>query len=115
MAGTNFWKVFLFTAVGISTLFTGIAVTASGAEQEVLKYRLVKAKTLHLDDEATAKSYIKSLKSLGCESKVANHGGHFDLSIQSMPWREASFSSHAAVTKWEKWLKSLGFETRHEH
>lgn len=102
MTGRNSWNVFLFTVMGISILFAGMAVTASGAEQEVLKYRLVSAKTLHLDDEATARSYVKSLKSLGCESKLANHGGHFDLSIPSMKWREASFPNHAAVTKWEE-------------
>jgi hypothetical protein len=114
MIGHKTWKEILIVAVGL-ILFTGMTHATFGAEQEVLKYRLVKAKTLHLNDETAAKSYAKSLRSLGCETKLANHGGHFDLSIPSMSWREASFADHAAVTKWEKWLKSLGFETQHHH
>jgi len=68
-----------------------------------------------LQDEKSAQNYVQSLKTLGCEAKVSGHAGHFDLSYQCSQWREASFDSHAKAHQWEGFLKSLGFETSHQH
>ena len=91
------------------------ANTASAAEKTSIQYRLAKSKTIHLDDEKTAKSYVQSLKKLGCESKLGSHAGHYDLTYQCPKWRKAEFDGHDAAHKWQKWLKSLGFETKHAH
>lgn len=69
---------------------------------------------MHLD-EKTAKSYDQSLKNLGCESKLGGDGGHFDVTYRCPQWRAKEFDGHEAAHKWEKWLKSLGFETGHAH
>lgn len=94
----------------------GGALTVNSAQaEEVLKFRLAKAKAVHLKDETTAKSYDKSLKSLGVNSKLQGHDGHYDLNIACPDWKSAEFKSHAEVDKWGKWLSSLGFETKHQH
>ena len=67
------------------------------------------------DDAATAKSYAQSLKKLGCDHRLDGHAGHFDLTMNCPKWRDAEFPDHGAAHKWQDWLKSLGFETKHEH
>jgi hypothetical protein len=91
------------------------SVEAGAAEKTSVQYRLTKAKTMHLDDEKTAKSYVQTFKKLGCESKLGSHAGHFDLTYKCPKWRKAEFDGHDAAHKWQKWLKSLGFETKHAH
>ena len=44
--------------------------------------------TIHLDTEKDAKAYHKTLKDLGCQSKVHGHDGHFDLTFSCPKWRE---------------------------
>ena len=83
--------------------------------QEVLSYRLPKQRTAHLKDERAASSYRTSLEKLGCQVKVHGHAGHYDVSYHCPSWRQAEFDSHDAAHKWQKWLDSLGFETRHSH
>ena len=82
---------------------------------EVLEFKLGKTKTLHLHDEKMAKSYDKSFKILGVECRLHGHDDHFDLTVECPKWKRAEFASHAEVEKWEKWLKALGFETKHSH
>ena len=105
-------SIMLFTFAAITSGLLGLD---SAAAKELLKFRLPKASSVHLKDEATAKSYEKSLKALGVSSKLQGHDGHYDLSIQCPQWREAEFKTHAEVDKWSKWLSALGFETKHQH
>jgi hypothetical protein len=93
------------------TLFANRHVVAKSAE--LLEFRLPKAKTVHLHDEKMVKSYEKSFKTLGVQCKLHNHDGHFDLTFECAKWKQAEFGTHAEVEKWEKWLKALGFETKH--
>ena len=88
---------------------------AEAKSVELLEFRLPKAKTVHLHDEKMAKSYDKSFKTLGVQCKLHNHDGHIDLSFECPKWKQAEFATHADVEKWEKWLKALGFETKHSH
>ncbi len=104
--------VFAFTAGGLSLASTRLLAAKS---LEVLEFRLVKAKTLHLHDEKMAKSYDKSFKTLGVECRLHGHDDHFDLAVECPKWKKAEFATHAEVEKWEKWLKALGFETKHSH
>lgn len=105
-------SLLLFT---FSVVATGLMGLGSAEAAETLRFRLPKAKSIHVQDEATAKSYDKSLKTLGVASKLHGHDGHFDLSMQCPQWRQAEFGTHAEVEKWRKWLASLGFETTHQH
>jgi hypothetical protein len=89
--------------------------TASAAEKAVVKYRLTKKKTVHLNDERAAKGYDQLLKKFGCESKLGSHSGHYDLTYSCPKWRQAEFDGHEAAHKWQAWLKRLGFETAHKH
>lgn len=104
--------VLLLTFAIVTSGFLGLCSADGG---EVLRYRLAKPKAVHLKDQATAKSYESSLKSLGVTSKLNGHDGHFDLSIHCPQWLETEFKTHAEVDKWAKWLASLGFETKHQH
>ncbi len=106
----------VLVAAVVSVLFGTVAAgVASAAEKAVLQYRHTQQKTIHLDDEKTAKSYEQSLKNLGCESKLGGHDGHFDLTYRCPNWRAAEFESHDAAHQWQDWLKKLGFEINHKH
>jgi hypothetical protein len=108
-------SIVLLAAV-VAGFFCSVASrAASAAEKAVIQYRLEKQKTMHLDDEKTAKSHDQSLRKLGCESKLGGHSGHFDLTYRCPKWREAAFDGHDEAHRWQKWLKSLGFETAHAH
>ena len=89
--------------------------TVAAAHQEIVAYRLVNAKTMHVDDAATARQYEAALKNLGCETRLDGHAGHFDLTYRCSQWQSAQFASHDAAHKWQHWLASLGFEVSHRH
>ncbi|REJ65017.1 MAG: hypothetical protein DWQ31_19730 [Planctomycetota bacterium] len=82
---------------------------------EVVQYRLVQPRTVHLDDEASARNYDKTLRELGCASQLGGHNGHFDLTYQCPQWRQLELADHASADKWQEWLASLGFEVGHKH
>lgn len=82
---------------------------------EVVKFRMATEKTMHLQDEATAKSYGNSLNKLGSDYWIERHAGHVDLTVHCPTWRKAEFTDHSTATKWQEWLSALGFETRHQH
>lgn len=105
----------LLAAIASACLGSVAADVACAAEKVVVKYRLAKQNTIHLDDEKTAKGYDQSLKNLGCQSKLSGHGGHFDLTYHCPEWRVAEFDGHDAAHQWQDWLKRLGFETAHKH
>jgi NADH dehydrogenase FAD-containing subunit len=114
MGKVNSIAVFL---IAVTAAFVAIVApnTACAAEKAVVKYRLTKQKTVHLDDGKVAKGYDQLLKKLGCESKLGSHSGHYDLTYSCPKWRQAEFDGHAAAHKWQAWLKRLGFETAHKH
>ena len=90
--------------------------SATAAEhKETVAYRLVNARTMHIDDDKTAQQYHKTLLNLGCESRLEGHAGHFDLTYRCPQWESAQFVNHQSAHKWERWLKSLGFEVSHRH
>jgi len=110
MGKLNLKAVVLASAVSV-LLANTVANAVYAAEKAVVQYRLTKQKTMHLDDEKTAKSYDQSLKKLGCESKLGGHGGHFDLTYRCPKWRSAEFDGHDAAHQWQNWLKTSGFDT----
>ena len=114
---------FLIVAAIAFASFTGIVHTASAAspneafaqQKEIVVYRLTSARTMHLENSATAQQYQAALKQLGCETQLEVHQGHFDLTYRCPQWESAQFESHAAAHKWHAWLASLGFEVTHRH
>jgi hypothetical protein len=102
-------------AAGLAfVLCLGFGSTRASAA-EVIQFRLVEPRTVHLDDENSARSYDKSLKDLGCESRLDGHSGHFDLTYRCPQWRQLELADHASADKWQEWLRSLGFEVGHSH
>ena len=85
------------------------------ADKEVVKFRLLKQRTIHLTDTKVANSYHNTLKKLGCKSDLHGHEKHFDLTYRCQKWRKVELDSHSSAHKWQKWLIALGFETKHYH
>ncbi len=112
-------KAIFQSTVLLAVAFTVVSMlgvqSASAAGKPLVKYRLTVKKTIHLGDRAAAEGCEKSLKNLGCDVQLHAHGGHFDLTYHCPQWRQAEFDSEAAAHKWQNWLKSLGFETAHQH
>lgn len=106
MAVTGFLALFCLA-------FATQSVRAAG--QELVDYRLTEWKTKHFQDAEKADSLATSLKKLGCEVKRDSHDGHIDVAYRCPLWRRLSLGSHDEAHRWENWLKSSGFETRHKH
>jgi hypothetical protein len=105
----------LLTALTMAIALAGFTLRAPAAEREVVAYRLPGWKTIHFDDVRRADIHVQTVKRLGCEVKVDDHGGHVDVSYRCLEWQEISLDSHSQAHKWEDWLKASGFETRHQH
>ena len=94
----------------------GVATESFAAEnKEIVAYRLVDAKTMHIDDEKVAQQYKATFTNLGVETRLDGHAGHYDLTYRCPKWESAQFGDHQSAHKWEAWLKSLGFEVAHRH
>ena len=104
-------------------LVLAIAFCASGAitsraftaESEVVTFRLAQWKSAHFDDAKTAQANFATFKQLGCEAEQQQHGGHFDVRYRCVQWRSIALASHNEAHQWERWLKTYGFETSHQH
>jgi hypothetical protein len=104
------------TVLATTVLVFGLQVTtAHAAGQEVVQFRLTNWKTAHFDDAKKAQTQSATLKQIGCEVKLHAHGSHHDLSYRRAQWRSISLKSHSQAHQWERWLKSNGFETAHNH
>lgn len=102
----------LMLALGLIATST----TAVNAEEAaVVAYRLVNARTMHLDGEASARQYEQTFRQLGCEVQLNGHEGHFDVAYRCREWRKAQFADHASAHKWQDWLAALGFDVQHQH
>lgn len=82
---------------------------------ESVAFRLSATKSAHFDRATEAESIADTLKMLGCEVKRGKHGGHYDVSYGCPQWRTIGLEGHEDAHQWQKWLKSKGFETKHEH
>lgn len=98
-----------------SALIVAMAIAGTADAGEIVHFRLVRARTIELSDQATANSYSRTLTQLGCEQRLDGHEGHFHLTMRCPTWRQTEFADHDMAHKWEAWLQSLGFEVRHDH
>lgn len=84
-------------------------------EKITVEYRLTTWKTVEVKAPNKAETLVKTLQKLNCEVKQVKHGDHFDISYRCVEWNSIVFDSHKSAHAWEKWLKSIGFEAKHEH
>ena len=108
-------KTALVTAIAAAMIFGASAAPASAADQYIVQYRLTGWKTMHFEETSKAETHFATLKSLGCEAKAGEHGGHIDVTYRCPQWRSLAVKTDAGAHNWEKWLKACGFETAHEH
>ncbi|MCO6042728.1 hypothetical protein NG895_02300 [Aeoliella sp. ICT_H6.2] len=69
----------------------------------------------HVQDRDTASDLVVIAEALRCEVQQGEHADHVDVRFRCPEWTAVEFPSHEAATSWMKWLKSSGFEVRHEH
>jgi hypothetical protein len=105
-----------------SLIALAVLLCAAAAERQVnaqqayeVEYRLVNWKTLHFHEAGKANLHFKTMKDLGCEAKQHPHNGHIDVTYRCPAWRRITLPTDAEAHNWERWLKSSGFETKHQH
>ena len=108
-------KTIAFAALCVAVVITANASSARAAGREVVSFRLIQWKAAHFDDAQSAQQHRDTLLQIGCEAKQHKHGGHYDVSYRCPMWRSISLKSHNEAHQLERWLKSAGFETAHEH
>ena len=110
-------KAKMVVAAFAAVVFVGSAIQnqAFAAEREIVKFRLTSWKAVHFDDAKSAKETHATLIKLGCEAKQEQHGGHIDVAFRCPRWRSVALKTHNEAHQWERWLKSLGFQTSHSH
>lgn len=102
----------------MAVLFASLFVAAGGradAASEVVRFRLLKWKASHVEDSQSAEDLAKTLKDIGCEVDMHAHDGHIDVRYRCPEWKSIALKTHDDAHKWERWLKTKGFETEHKH
>lgn len=97
------------------TLLLAAPTTAGAEETEIVKYHLADWKNIHTKDNAHAEKLLKTFKTLQVETQVSDHGNHKDIKYRCPKWKQLKVKSHDVAHQWEKFLKSLGFKTEHNH
>jgi len=85
------------------------------AKKYYVDFRSVQWKTAHYNNPQVAEERFKTLQSLQCDVQKFAHNGHTDVKYRQAKWRVLSFDTDEEAHKWQHWLKTMGFETRHEH
>ncbi len=79
---------------------------------EGIEFRLSDWKTIHGDGSAEQAKFIDTLKKVGCDVRVVEHGDHSDIRFRAPTWCEIRIADQAAANQWTEWFKSQGFVTR---
>lgn len=112
-------KTSIKTVLAMFASSVAVALVGSGhlsaAEPPSIAYRLKQTKTLHFDESRKADLHLETVKKLGCEAVMENHGGHMDVSYRLTSWKSITMADEATAHKWEDWMKKSGFETLHAH
>ncbi|MEM7475416.1 MAG: hypothetical protein AAF483_10530 [Planctomycetota bacterium] len=93
-----------------NTLAQGVAAT-SGKKKIHVAFNMAEWKAKHIHDDAAAKQFVETLKTLGCEVKQAAHNGHTDVSCRTQTWKALALDSSEQAIQWVKWLQDSGFQT----
>ena len=78
-------------------------------------YRLRETKTIHFEDVQKAQLHLETVKKLGCEAKMDDHGDHQDVMYRLKLWTALTLADEKTAHQWEGWMKRSGFETLHAH
>lgn len=89
---------------------TQVPVKKASAPAKIVGFRATEWKTIHSGNEAQAKQTEATLKKLGCEVKVANHGNHIDVSFRCPDWRSMKLDTDQLVFQWAQWCDTQGME-----
>lgn len=92
-----------------------LAAPANSNQAWVVEFRLPQWKTMHFSAEPKAEQHLATVKKLGCEAKLLDHEGHFDVRYRCAKWKRMVLDTDAEAHLWVRWLKQVGFETVHEH
>ena len=113
------WKAWLqaagFEVVHALPAGTSNSATAQGQVLEVVQYRLADWRTRHVHQPAEVGQLTTLYRTLGCELEQATHDGHTDLRYRCPQWMEIELPTHEVAHKWQQFLNTAGFETKHEH
>ena len=104
-------------AVAVAALLAGVNPTIASANDagETIAFRLADWKASHFNTPQEAQQHADTLRKLGCEVAIEQHGGHIDVKTRTGGWKSVTVASHALCDQWEGWLKAAGFETLHGH
>ncbi|MFK7735786.1 MAG: hypothetical protein AB8B50_07155 [Pirellulaceae bacterium] len=82
---------------------------------EMVQYRLADWKSRHIHDNNELAQLLALYRGLGCEVTTSGHDGHTDVKARCPEWMEIQIKSHDAANAWQKFLRDMGFEAKHEH
>jgi hypothetical protein len=104
-------------AIGLSLENSSLSAAqpSSMAGLPSVAYRLKETKTIHFDDAKKAQLHLQTVRKLGCEAKMDDHGGHLDVSYRLKSWTALTLDTEQTAHQWEGWMKKSGFETMHAH
>ena len=112
-------KIMLVTQIAFCLGMGSSPLTAaeprSVAKPPSVAYRLKETKTIHFDDTRKAQLHLQTVRKLGCQAKMDDHGGHMDVSYRLTSWSALTLTTEQAAHQWEGWMKKSGFETLHAH
>ena len=95
--------------------FAVVHNTPTKEHKETVEYVLKDWKTLHFNNELSAKAHVEMFKMLGCEVNVSKHNGHDDVKVRCTSMQSLGVPNHAEAHAWMQILQKLGFTTLHEH
>ena len=97
------------------SLETVVVNPPANTKSPTVMFRLSTPKTLHLHDPQKANEIVGTLRLIGVEVSVNNHGNHIDATFQCPNWTTIELPSDSNAHVWQKWLNESGFETKHTH
>lgn len=80
-----------------------------------VRFRLTKARTVHLHNQAEGEQIINTLKLVGCQVATHSHGDHMDATFSCPDWLTIELPSEDIAHSWQGWFRESGFETQHTH
>jgi biotin operon repressor len=97
------------------SLETVVVNPPANTKKPTVDFRMAAPQTLHLHDPQKANEIIGTLRLIGVEVAVNNHGNHLDATFQCPNWTTIELPSDSNAHVWQKWLDEAGFETKHTH
>ena len=86
--------------LAVFSMFIAAANASEAAES--IAFRSKEWQSVHAKDAADADKTRATLRKLGCETKIDNHGDHSDVTFRSAEWREVTLESHENADRWEQ-------------